>query len=52
VTSFAQLASCGPEQVVELARALGIPERRIESGGWVAKAAELAAEKSPAIDAS
>jgi predicted flap endonuclease-1-like 5' DNA nuclease len=44
VTRFAQLASFGPEQVAELADALGIPVRRIESAGWVAKAAELAAQ--------
>lgn len=44
VTRFAQLASFGPEQVAELADALGIPVRRIDSAGWVAKAAELAAQ--------
>ena len=51
VTSFEQLAACGPEQVADLAQVLGIPVRRIETGGWVAKAAELAAEKTRAVSA-
>lgn len=49
VTRFAQLASYGPEQIIELARVLGIPARRIESSGWVAKAAELAAHATTRV---
>lgn len=51
VTQFEQLAAFGPEQVAELAELLGIPVRRIESGGWVAKAAELAAAKARPVSA-
>ena len=42
VRRFEQLAAFGAAEIAELAEALGIPARRIESAGWVAKAAELA----------
>jgi len=48
IKRFEQLAGFGAAEIAELAEALGIPTRRIESAGWVAKAAELAAQKAPA----